>query len=232
VSEPRRVLIVEDDVAVAAMHRAVVESVPGLRIVGIAGGVADAKRLAARMRPGLALLDLGLPDGSGLGVLRWLRGHRTPIEVIAITAASRPDLVREAVHLGVVDYLVKPFPLERLRHAVAIAAARTAALGDAALDQAGVDRFRAGGAPARRLLPKDLRPATIARVRAALAAATGPVTADDAGHRAGVARVTARRYLEYLVTVGEAVAESDPQGPGRPRKRYRATRPPGSVQPS
>jgi two-component system CitB family response regulator len=220
VSEPRRVLIVEDDVAVAAMHRAVVESVPGLRIVGIAGGVADAKRLVTRMRPGLALLDLGLPDGSGLGVLRWLRGHRTPVEVIAITAASRPDLVREAVHLGVVDYLLKPFPLERLRHALTVAAARPAGLGDAALDQAGVDRFR------------DLRPATIARVRAALAAATGPVTADDAGHRAGVARVTARRYLEYLVTVGEAVAESDPDGPGRPRKRYRATRPPGSVQPS
>ena len=57
-------------------------------------------------------------------------------------------------------------------------------------------------------------------LRAVLASARRPLTAEEVGRATGVARTTARRYLEYLVTIGETTVESQRVGPGRPFKSY------------
>jgi response regulator of citrate/malate metabolism len=215
-----RTLIVEDAAAVAEVHRRLVASTPGFTVVGVARSAADARRATVRRRPDLVLLDLGLPDGDGLELLRALRAAREPVEVIAVTAARGAGVVRDCVHLGVIDYLVKPFAPERLRQALGLFAHRMRALREGELAQADVDRLCASGRRAGRTLPRDLAPETLEAVRAALHEGAGPLSAADVAEVIGAARVTARRYLEYLCASGEAYTRTRGEGPGRPTKAY------------
>ena len=89
------------------------------------------------------------------------------------------------------------------------------------LEQAQVDALCASGRPPVRWLPRDLTVERVAQVRRVLADGTAPLTAEDAAGRLGVARVTARRYLEYLVAIDEAAVDQIVDVPGRPRKGYR-----------
>jgi response regulator of citrate/malate metabolism len=129
------------------------------------------------------------------------------------------------VHLGVVDYLVKPFPPERLRQALGLFANRMQALRAGELAQVEVDRVCASGRRPARALPRDLAPQTLAAVRSTLRASADPLSASAVADRTGVARVTARRYLEFLAASGEVATESLSAGPGRPAKAYGFVRP-------
>jgi two-component system response regulator DctR len=215
-----RTVVVEDDAAVAALHAQLVSAVPGYEVVGIADTAEAAVRLVSRAKPDLVLLDLGLPGRDGTALLRHIRAQNLAMEVIAVTAWRTADVVREVVHLGVVDYLVKPFAPERLRQALGRAAARMTASGAGSLSQDEVDAICASGRPSGRALPRDITKDTLERVRAAMAASADGLPADDLAAAMGLARVTARRYLEYLVTIGEARISVSPGGPGRPPKRY------------
>lgn len=76
--------------------------------------VDDAIQALRQGRFDLVLLDLGLPDGSGLGVLEWLRAHADPTPVMILTAR---DALEDRVHgldLGADDYLAKPFSITEL----------------------------------------------------------------------------------------------------------------------
>jgi response regulator of citrate/malate metabolism len=73
-----------------------------------------------------------------------------------------------------------------------------------------------------RWLPRDLEPGRLSDVRAILREREGPLTAEELADELGVARTTAWRYLEYLVTVGDATVELQSAGPGRPPKAYSA----------
>jgi response regulator of citrate/malate metabolism len=215
-----RTVIVEDSPAVAEVHRRLVASVPGFVIAGVAPTAAETRRLVALHHPHLLVLDLALPDGDGLSLLRTLRAAREPVEVIAVTASRGAQVVRDCVHLGVVDYLVKPFAPERLRQALGLFAHRMQALHEGELAQQEVDRLCASGRKPARALPRDLAPETLAQIRTELAAAACPLSSAQVAERAGVARVTARRYLEYLAASGEAHSDSAADGPGRPAKTY------------
>jgi two-component system response regulator DctR len=216
----RNVLIVEDDPVVARFHQQVVADMPGFRVIGIATSGAEALRQVEDMKPDLLLLDLGIPQGNGLSLLRRIRTDRIPVEVIAVTAASETETIRDTLHLGVVDYLVKPFEPERLRQALSQFAYRMATLDQPRLRQDAVDVLRMTAAPKKRWVPKDLRPERLKLVREALGEGEGPLTAEEVGAQAKIARVTARRYLEYMVTIGQARTWSVPNGAGRPRKVY------------
>ena len=215
-----RTLIVEDSAVVAEVHRRLVASTPGFAVAGIAPTAAEARRATALHRPHLILLDLGLPDADGLQLLRAWRGAREPVEVIAVTAARGAPVVRDCVHLGVVDYLVKPFAPERLRQALGLFAHRMQALHEGELAQPEVDRLCASGRRVTRALPRDLGPETLAAVRATLERAAAPLTAADVAGATGIARVTARRYLEYLDACGEVSMITSGAGPGRPSNAY------------
>jgi response regulator of citrate/malate metabolism len=217
-----RVLVVEDDPTVARVHCRLVADTPGFDVLGVARSGAEGRRMVEVNRPDLLLLDFGLPGGDGLTLLRQIRAAALAVEVIAVTAASSSDVIRATLHLGVVDYLVKPFEPERLRQALSQFVQRMAVLGDRRLEQAGVDALRSTAAPAKRWIPKDLSQERLTLIRDVVLAAEEPLTADDVAGRTGIARVTARRYLEYLVTIGQASWSAVPSGPGRPRKVYEA----------
>jgi two-component system response regulator DctR len=220
-----RVLVVEDDPVVAGLHCRFVSRVAGFAPVGAAPQAARALGMVRTLRPHLILLDLGLPGEDGLGLLRRLRSDAAPVEAICVTAASAGASVRAAVQLGAVDYLVKPFDEQRLRKALRLFERRMAMLVARDLTQDQVDLVCSDGPNALRWLPRSLSGARLQDVRAALGRAGGAVTAEELASDTGVARVTARRYLEYLVTVGAAEVEPVACGPGRPRNVYRPASP-------
>ncbi|MFE9248317.1 response regulator [Streptomyces sp. NPDC007088] len=218
---PVRVLVVEDEAVAADAHRLYVERVPGFRVAGVAHSAAAAHRELERVEVDLLLLDLYLPDGHGLGLVRALRsaGHRA--DVIAVTSARDLGVVREGVSLGVVQYVLKPFTFATLRDRLVRYAQFRATAGEAA-GQEDVDRALAAlRAPRPAQLPKGLSAPTLDRVTGALRAAPGGLTAAALAGAAGLSRITARRYLEHLVEQGLVTKEPRYGQVGRPELHYR-----------
>lgn len=226
-----RVLVVDDDFAVAGLHRGFVEAHGGFDVVGSAHTGADAIALTERLAPDLVLLDIYLPDMSGVDVLVELR--RTldpPVDVIAITAARELDTVRAAMAGGVLHYLVKPFPAQvlrerlddYLRHWEALSRSRQ---GSGELSQQEVDRLLNAprAATATEPLPKGLSHHTLTLVTASLQDHDADASAQQIGETVGVSRVSARRYLEHLVATGRAQVTPRYGAAGRPENRYRWT---------
>jgi response regulator of citrate/malate metabolism len=221
-----RVVVVDDDFAVAHVNRAFVDAQPGFAVVGEAHTGAEALASIERLRPQLVLLDVYLPDLGGLDVLRRLRADGDDVEVIAVTAARDLETVRKARLLGVRHYLVKPFSGASLGERLGevrrgIAADRAAP--DTSLDQRAVDQFLGAGAARHATLPKGLSPASLTRVAERLAACLTDASAAELAESLGMSRVSARRYLEHLVITGAAEVAPRYGSAGRPEHRYRMT---------
>jgi response regulator of citrate/malate metabolism len=221
------VLVVDDDFMVARVHRGYVERVPGFRVVGEAHSGADALDAVTRLHPDLVLLDIYLPDMTGLDVLQALRAREDEsVDVIAVTAAREVETIRAAMIGGVAQYLVKPFGFAALRERLEqYADARRTLAGMAEPGQDEVDRvFRlmrgAGSATVDATLPKGLSPQTCELVAQVLQEADGDLSAREAAQRAGLSRVSARRYLEHLVEARLARLQLRYGAAGRPEHRY------------
>jgi response regulator of citrate/malate metabolism len=219
------VLIVDDDFMVAKVHAGFVAALDGFEVAGTASSGAQALEEVGRLRPDLVLLDVYLPDMTGLEVLRQLRAAGSAADVIVISAARDVDSIRTALRGGVLHYLVKPFDRRtfetRLRD-YAVLRGELAELEEAG--QADVDRMfggvRGAGTVAA-LTPKGIAPETLDLVRRVLhAAGPGGLSATECSERTGLARVSARRYLEQLVTQQQADVRQRYGTAGRPERRF------------
>jgi response regulator of citrate/malate metabolism len=216
------VLVVDDDFMVASIHTRFVERAQGFRVVGAAATGEAALVEIDRLRPDLVLLDVHLPDLSGIDVLRRLRGAGNDVGVMMVTAAREADTVRAAAAAGAAHYLVKPFEFDDL--SARLQAFRQAHLALAGVTSPGQDDIDAVFAPlgrGREALPKGLSPETAASVLATLHGGR-EVSAAECADEVGVSRVSARRYLEHFVAQGEATVRLNYGGPGRPERRYRS----------
>ncbi|MFE6511312.1 response regulator [Nocardioides sp. NPDC057767] len=227
------VLVVEDDFMVASIHTRFVERVEGFRVVGVAATGAQALEETARLSPDVLLLDVHLPDFSGIELLRRLRGRGDDTDVIVITAAREADTVRAAAAGGAAHYVVKPFPFEdlaarlddvrRSREALARIGQRSEGAEHRDEVQAGIDEVfsHQGAREARERLPKGLSAETARAVLAALQSA-GELSATECADAIGVSRVSARRYLEHFASTGRIGVRLNYGTAGRPERRYRA----------
>ncbi|EZP25313.1 response regulator [Microbacterium oleivorans] len=220
------VLIVDDDALTLELHRHYVERLEGFEVVAESTGARSAvAALLDSSRAGdidLVLLDMTMPDGSGLDVLRHLRAHTGTVDVIAITSVRDAEVVRQTIALGAAQYLVKPFTYgdfqERMQQYLRFREQVTRAAGSAT--QAEIDAMlgalRTSPAPT---LPKGLSADTLDRVSTLLR--TQPASAREAADRLGMSRVAARRYLEHLADAGRAERAQRYGTPGRPETEYR-----------
>jgi response regulator of citrate/malate metabolism len=215
----RDVLVVDDDFMVAEIHRRFVEQVEGFRAVGVARTGAEALSAARDLRPHLILLDVYLPDMTGLEVLQRLRSEGERVGVIMITAARELDTVKGALDGGAADYLIKPFEFAQLKAKLEAFAARADALESGrGVDQSLIDSlFRGAGSPSQ-VLPKGLGAETGRLVLDAVRNA-GEVSAAECAEMVGISRVSARRYLEHYLSTG-ALELRLQYGTGRPERRY------------
>jgi response regulator of citrate/malate metabolism len=219
-----RTLVVDDDYRVADLHCAYVERVTGFEVAGTAHNGTEALQAVDELKPDLVLLDIYLPDISGLEVLRRLReDDHPPVDVMSITAAREVESLRAAMRGGVVHYLIKPFlfaTFEEKLLSYAAANARMTRIGQA--EQTDVDRIFGALRTARNEpLPKGLSDATLDLIVQALGRSQSGLAATAVADAAGVSRVTARRYLDHLCQLGKAELTMRYGGPGRPEHRYR-----------
>ncbi len=228
VAEPPvlKVLVVEDEPVALEAHAAYVDRVDGFEVVATAGTAQAALQALRTAAVDVVLLDMFLPDGHGLDIIRAIRaaGHRA--DVIAVTSARDLDIVRGAVSLGVVQYLLKPFVFATLRDRLEAYAAyrRQLPSSDHVDSQAEVDDLLAGVRPsARTSLPKGMSEDLLARVTRALRNGAGAqgLSASELGEVVGVSRVTARRYAEFLCDARVVARRSRYAGQGRPEVEYR-----------
>ncbi|HEY3186742.1 MAG TPA: response regulator, partial [Solirubrobacteraceae bacterium] len=184
-------LIVEDDFRVARLHAEVVDGLDGYSVAATVHTASAALDAVRRHRPRLVLLDLYLPDASGLEVLRRLRALGEPPDVIVLSAAREMHSVRAAMQGGALHYLIKPFDFDDLRvRLTAYAELDAARSADRETHQQEVDHLydliRRPGRSAAIALPKGHSTATAQLVLDALREADAPLSANDVSERVGI----------------------------------------------
>ncbi|MEH6954268.1 response regulator [Neobacillus drentensis] len=221
---PLKVLLIEDDPMVREVHRQFIDRIEGFSITGIASNGMEGLRLVKELKPDLAIIDLYMPYMGGLEMLRELRSEAYSIDVIAITAASDIETIHGVLQQGAVDYIMKPFTFDRIKKSLdnyknyRVKLGEKKALIQEELDQLlFIDRKEESE---RENLPKGLNTNTLTKITNFISQENEPVSAEEVAESIGMARVTARRYLDYLEKEGKVKIHIHYGGVGRPINRY------------
>lgn len=118
-----KVLVLEDDVVAAAKLEALLEQA-GMSSVR-AGSLIDARALLDEHEFDAAVIDVNLPDGSGLSLVPLLHTPERSTACVVLTSASDHGVVRKAVELGVTQFLRKPATVQQIRQALGMALHRS-----------------------------------------------------------------------------------------------------------
>jgi two-component system, CitB family, response regulator DctR len=220
-----RVLLIEDDPMVQEVNRQFIEQVKGFTVIGIARNGMEGMQLIRKLRPDLVIIDIYMPHKDGLETLQEIRSEGYEVDVIAITAASDIDTVRRVLQNGAFDYIMKPFKFERLKQALENYHSFRQMLNEKeTLTQKELDALlqttESQTFEPRSGLPKGLNEVTLQKIVRYLRKQTEPVSAEEVAEGVGIARVTARRYLEYLEKKGVVTLDVQYGGIGRPVNRY------------
>ncbi len=136
-ANPIRVLIVEDHAVVRVGLRTILSQNPSIELVGEAGTGAEARAEATRLEPKVVLMDLRLPDGTGVEVCRDILEALPSTRVLFLTSYRDDDSMLAAVLAGASGYLLKEVGPERLIQAVEMVAE-----GHSILDQNAMARIQ------------------------------------------------------------------------------------------
>jgi DNA-binding NarL/FixJ family response regulator len=110
----KTILIVDDHPLVREGLISILKSAAGYEVVGQAGNARDAIRMVKNLKPDLVLLDLGLPDKSGIELSREIRNISPPTRILIVSMHSRVDYIVRAFQAGATGYMTKESATERL----------------------------------------------------------------------------------------------------------------------
>lgn len=223
-----RVMIVDDDPMVMEVNKQFVEATGGFEIVGAAQSGIEALAMIHAKQPHLVILDHFLPDLNGVDVLVELRKQNQPVDVILVTAARDSETVQSVFRYGAIDYIVKPFRFDRFKSALDNYKALRLNLAKNELNQEEIDYFaNTKVKPQQRELqssedhlPKGLNAITMKQILLFLLNQKKALSAEEVAEGVGLARVTARRYLDYLEKTKKIKLEVQYGTIGRPINRY------------
>ena len=133
---PVRVMLADDHALVRGGLRALLEAEEDIEVVGEADTAAGAVELAGELQPDLVVLDVNLPDGSGVNACRQIRDQWSNVQVVMLTAFADEQAFVDAVTAGALGFVLK-----RTKSSDLIAAVRKAAAGESLLDSELKDRI-------------------------------------------------------------------------------------------
>ena len=218
------VLIVEDDPMVAAIHRQFIGAVPGFIVAGVVSSGKDALEFLQQHPVRLVILDVFLPGMDGVATLQKIREMNRTVGVIVVSASRDTNTINAVLKAGAFDYVIKPFVFERIQTSLRSFQQLENRLNRGAdqIDQKELARLLQvqQKETAANDLPKGLNPQTLQQVKNLLGHAASPLSSVETAQALKISRITARRYLEYLVAAGEATLELEYQKVGRPTNRY------------
>lgn len=219
-----RTLVVDDDFMAVSVHRQFVDRLSGFEVVGEATTAREARALVETLQPDLVLLDIYLPDENGIDLMRKLRvGPSSRVDIIAITSAKDVDVLRDAMHLGVVHYIVKPFTFVTFRERLETYAEARRQLSDMReAEQRDIDRlYGMLRTSSNASLPKGISPPTLTLVASLLQDSESALSTAQLAERAGISQGVARRYLRFLADSGAVDFTLRYGAAGRPEHLYR-----------
>ena len=219
-----RVLIVEDDPMVAMINEQYILKDRHFQVAGKCSNGEAALKFLSEHEADLIVMDVYMPRMDGLETLRQIRSRQIPVEVILVTAANDTDSLEEALHLGVLDYLVKPFTFDRFQLALEKYLAQSRALhGAGTLNQTNIDHIIENSKKSREeLFPKGIQTKTLELILSCLQDCPGEwLSVEDIAEKVGLTTVTVRRYMNFLEESGRVTGEMDYETGGRPSKMYK-----------
>lgn len=219
-----KVLIVEDDPMVAMINEQFVSRHKDFVVAHKCNDGKSALEYLENNDVDLIILDVFMPYMDGFETLRQIRKKQIPVDVIMVTAANEREQLKEGLHLGVVDYLVKPFTFERFKVALDKFIAQSEALKD--LDKVNqknidflIDKSRK---KTNELYPKGIQEKTLQTIIEHLKENKNKwLTGDEIAEKVGLTGVTVRRYMTHLSEVGIVIADMNYGTGGRPCMLYK-----------
>jgi response regulator of citrate/malate metabolism len=221
-----KVLIVEDDPMVSMINEQYVNRNKAFRVVKKCKDGKSALEYLENNDVDLIVLDVYMPLMDGFETLRQIRKNKKSVDIIMVTAANDRASLEEALHLGVVDYLVKPFTYDRFRIALDKYVSQVAALKDLdTLNQKNIDFIIENAhKKSEKLYPKGIQEKTLQTILDEMKKNPSKwMTGDEIAERIGLTGVTVRRYLNHLSEKGILLSEIDYETGGRPCMRYRVS---------
>jgi DNA-binding NarL/FixJ family response regulator len=191
--EPIRVFLVDDHEIVRRGIADLLDAESDLEVVGEAGTAAQARGRIAATRPDVAVLDVRLPDGSGIDVCRELRSSQPDVRCLILTAYDDDDALRAAVIAGASGYVLKDIRASRLIESVRLAHAGKNLI-DPAISRRVVDQLKSTSAPDPLLDDLSLRERQI------LALIADGLTNRQIGEHLGLAEKTVKNYVSSLLS--------------------------------
>ncbi|KGR83472.1 response regulator [Lysinibacillus odysseyi] len=225
-----KILLIEDDPMVREVNRQFIERIEGYQIVGTAANGVIGFQKIKELKPDVILMDIFMPEQDGLETLRQIRGEMVNVDVISVTAANDMPTIQNILHLGVYDYIMKPFTFERMQQTLENYRQykkKTQSVEDItqqeldALIRKGLVEEKVEAMPDLELeLPKGFNRSTLDKVLAYLKKSQNGASADEVAASIGVARVTARRYLDFMEKRQLIKVDVQYGGVGRPVNQY------------
>jgi CitB family two-component system response regulator CitT len=221
-----RAVIAEDDFRVADIHEKFLKNFDEIEVVGKAVNAKKTLRILEQKSPDLLLLDVYMPDQLGTDLLPDIRQKFPNVDIIMITAATDKELLEKALHYGVENYLIKPVEMKRFNQVIEEYLKKAHLMkSKQEIDQDFVDLILKKGSAVSETndgpaLPKGVDEITLAKVIEVLEASDIGLSAEQVSGQIGASRTTARRYLEYLISVKKCKAEVVYGVVGRPERRY------------
>lgn len=221
-----KTVIVEDDRMVASINSQFAVKAPGIQVIATFYNGKNALAFLEKTKVDLLLLDLYMPDFSGLELLAELRRQNNGVDVIMITAANDAPHIKDALQLGIVDYLIKPFRYERFAQAMDKYLLKRAVMENGMeFTQEDIDQLISISRPSAESremeLQKGVQRQTLERIRICLRSHPGEyLTSELVAAETGLSKVTVRRYMNYLIENNEVKSRVDYSTGGRPRVEY------------
>ena len=219
-----KILIVEDDPMVAMINEQYIKKNKNFELVGKCSNGVAALEFLEHNEVDLLVLDVYMPQIDGFETLRRIRNKQITVDAIMVTAANDRSSLEEALHLGVVDYLVKPFTFDRFQIALEKYILQNSALKDFdTLNQKNIDHIIDNTRKKTDdLHPKGIQGKTVNLIMEYLKANENVwFTGDDIAEKIGLTGVTVRRYMNYLTESGRVTGEVNYETGGRPCMKYK-----------